>query len=90
MAVTLLAEERLGSRVARHWVALLRGLFGAAALVAAGVAGPLVLAGLLGPSDVALAAGLGLTAIGGGWALAVWWGWSSQTLIVTNRRVLLS
>lgn len=90
MAVTLLTEERLGSRVSRHWVALLPGLLGAVALAAAGVAGPVVLAGIWGPSDVALATGLGLTAMGGGWGLAVWWGWSSQTLIVTNQRVLLS
>lgn len=90
MAVPLLAGERLGARVSRHWVTLVRGLFGAAVLAAAGIGGPVVLAGVQGPSDVALAAGLGVTAIAGGWALAVWWGWSSQTLVVTNRRVLLS
>lgn len=90
MADPLLVGERLGARVSRHWVALLRGLFGAAVLAAAGIAGPALLAGLRGPSDVALAAGLGLTALAGGWALASWCGWSSQTLMVTNRRVLLS
>jgi shikimate kinase len=89
MTLPLLDGERLGARVPRHWIALVGDLRGAFLLAVGGLAVPAVLAHVAAPSDVAVLLGLGVAAAAGLWALAAWCRWSSQTLLVTNRRVLL-
>jgi shikimate kinase/membrane protein YdbS with pleckstrin-like domain len=89
MTSPLLDGERLGVRVPRHWIVLVRGLLGALLLALAGCAVPIGVVELGGPEDVAVTILLGVAAVAGIWALTAWCRWTSQTLLVTDRRVLL-
>lgn len=79
--------ESLVRSAHRHWVLLLKELlFPVALLVLA-----LVVDGAVGAlrQDVKVVLTLGALALGGLWAIVVWWQWASASFTITDQRVLL-
>ena len=79
--------EMLVRSAHRHWLLLLKQLvFPLALLVLALV----IDAGLGALSrDVKLVLTLGVLAVGGLWAIVVWWQWAAASFTITDQRVLL-
>ena len=79
--------ETLVRSAHRHWLLLLKQLvFPAALLVLVLVIDAAVAA--LG-RDLKLVLTLGVLAVGGLWAIVVWWQWASASFTITDQRVLL-
>jgi uncharacterized membrane protein YdbT with pleckstrin-like domain len=87
LADKLILGETVVRSVHRHWLLLVKELLLPAALLVL----VLLVDALVGaPSqDLKLVLTLGVLALGGLWAIVVWWQWASASFTVTDQRVVL-
>jgi uncharacterized membrane protein YdbT with pleckstrin-like domain len=87
LADKLMPGEVLVRSAHRHWLLLVKELVFPVALLVLAVLIDVAVGGI--GRDVKLVVTLGVLAVGGLWAIVVWWQWASASFTITDQRVLL-